>query len=165
MAVEEVQRIRSEANGRRRSRGTHRRHALRHANAQGASDIHIEPLEGSLLIRYRIDGILHDAMELPKHAAAAITARIKVLASMRSTNTACRKTDALAPKRRRKDFIPRFGIADLLRRKDRHATPARFYFWLHARVDRLSWRSTRAHARSDAKDDRHDSHVWSDRRR
>ena len=56
---------------------------LRHANAQGASDIHIEPLEESLLIRYRIDGILHDAMELPKHAAAAITARVKVLANMR----------------------------------------------------------------------------------
>ena len=56
---------------------------IRHANAQNASDIHIEPLEGTLLIRYRIDGILHDAMELPKHAAAAITARIKVLANMR----------------------------------------------------------------------------------
>jgi type IV pilus assembly protein PilB len=56
---------------------------LRHAAAQGASDIHIEPLEGSLLIRYRIDGILHDAMELPKHAAQAVTARVKVLASMR----------------------------------------------------------------------------------
>ncbi|QQG38093.1 MAG: type II/IV secretion system protein [Candidatus Kaiserbacteria bacterium] len=56
---------------------------LRHANAQNASDIHIEPLEDSLLIRYRIDGLLHDAMELPKHAAAAITARVKVLANMR----------------------------------------------------------------------------------
>ncbi|HEY4522348.1 MAG TPA: GspE/PulE family protein [Candidatus Paceibacterota bacterium] len=56
---------------------------IRHASAQGASDIHIEPLEESLLIRYRIDGILHDAMELPKHAAAAITARVKVLANMR----------------------------------------------------------------------------------
>ncbi|MEK7601084.1 MAG: GspE/PulE family protein [Patescibacteria group bacterium] len=56
---------------------------LRHASAQGASDIHIEPLEDSLIIRYRIDGILHDAMELPKHAAPAITARIKVLANMR----------------------------------------------------------------------------------
>ncbi len=56
---------------------------LRHANAQGASDIHIEPLEESLLIRYRIDGLLHDAMELPKHAAAAITARIKVLSNMK----------------------------------------------------------------------------------
>src|SRR3989344_5815954 len=56
---------------------------IRHANAQGASDIHIEPLEESLLIRYRIDGILHDAMELPKHAANAITARVKVLANMK----------------------------------------------------------------------------------
>ncbi|MBI5456698.1 Flp pilus assembly complex ATPase component TadA [Candidatus Kaiserbacteria bacterium] len=56
---------------------------LRHASAQNASDIHIEPLENSLLIRYRIDGILHDAMELPKHAAPAITARVKVLSNMR----------------------------------------------------------------------------------
>ena len=56
---------------------------LRHANAQGASDIHIEPLEDALLIRYRIDGILHDAMELPKHAAPAIVARVKVLANLR----------------------------------------------------------------------------------
>lgn len=56
---------------------------LRHANAQNASDIHIEPLEEHLLIRYRIDGLLHDAMELPKHAAPAITARIKVLSNLR----------------------------------------------------------------------------------
>lgn len=56
---------------------------LRHASAQNASDIHIEPMEESLLIRYRIDGILHDAMELPKHAAAAITARVKVLSNLR----------------------------------------------------------------------------------
>ncbi len=56
---------------------------IRHANAQGASDIHIEPMEETLLIRYRIDGLLHDAMTLPKSAAAAITARIKVLANMR----------------------------------------------------------------------------------
>jgi type IV pilus assembly protein PilB len=56
---------------------------LRHAGAQNASDIHIEPLETALLIRYRIDGILHDAMELPKTAAPAITARVKVLAGLR----------------------------------------------------------------------------------
>lgn len=56
---------------------------LRHAITQGASDIHIEPQEESLVIRYRIDGILHDAMVLPKQAAAAITARIKVLSNLR----------------------------------------------------------------------------------
>ncbi len=60
---------------------------LRHANAQGASDIHLEPSEESLLVRYRIDGILHDAMQLPKHAIAAIAARIKALAALRLDHT------------------------------------------------------------------------------
>ncbi|MES2134796.1 MAG: GspE/PulE family protein [Patescibacteria group bacterium] len=56
---------------------------LRHAVVQGASDIHIEPLEEMLLVRYRIDGVLHDAMELPKNIAAGVTARIKVLANLK----------------------------------------------------------------------------------
>ena len=56
---------------------------LRHAIAQNASDIHIEPQEETLVIRYRIDGILHDAMVLPKTAAAGIVARIKVLTNLR----------------------------------------------------------------------------------
>ena len=56
---------------------------LRHAIIQGASDIHIEPMENELLVRYRIDGILHDAMTLPKHAAPTIAARIKVLSNLK----------------------------------------------------------------------------------
>jgi len=56
---------------------------LRHAIIQGASDIHIEPMENELLIRYRIDGILHDTMTLPKHAAPTIAARIKVLSNLK----------------------------------------------------------------------------------
>jgi type IV pilus assembly protein PilB len=56
---------------------------LRHAIIQGASDIHIEPMETELLVRYRIDGILHDAMTLPKHAASTIAARIKVLSNLK----------------------------------------------------------------------------------
>ena len=56
---------------------------LRHAVIQDASDIHIEPMEEKVLIRYRIDGILHDAMELPLHVAAGITARIKVLSRLK----------------------------------------------------------------------------------
>ncbi len=56
---------------------------LQHAIVQGASDVHIEPHEEGLLIRYRIDGILHDAMELPKTASGALVARIKVLANLR----------------------------------------------------------------------------------
>jgi len=56
---------------------------LNHAILQGASDIHIEAMEGQVLVRYRIDGILHDAMILPKNTASGITARIKVLASLK----------------------------------------------------------------------------------
>jgi type IV pilus assembly protein PilB len=56
---------------------------LRHAIIQGASDIHIEPMEEEVLVRYRIDGMLHDAMTLPRQAAAGITARIKVLANLK----------------------------------------------------------------------------------
>ena len=56
---------------------------LRHAISQGASDIHIEPMETEVLVRYRIDGILHDAMTLPKNAAAGIVARIKVLSNLK----------------------------------------------------------------------------------
>ncbi len=56
---------------------------LKHAILQNASDIHIEPQENELLVRYRIDGLLHDAMILPKNMSASISARIKVLSSLK----------------------------------------------------------------------------------
>lgn len=54
-----------------------------HAILQNASDIHIEPGESNLVVRYRIDGILHDAMILDKNAGSGITARIKVLSNLK----------------------------------------------------------------------------------
>jgi type IV pilus assembly protein PilB len=56
---------------------------LRHAIIQGASDIHIEPMEEEVLVRYRIDGILSDAMKLPKMAADSLVARLKVLSNLK----------------------------------------------------------------------------------
>lgn len=56
---------------------------LKHAIVQNASDIHIEPQEKELLIRYRIDGILHDAMVLPKAVGPGIVARVKVLSDLK----------------------------------------------------------------------------------
>ncbi len=56
---------------------------LRHAIIQGASDIHIEPSEEEVIVRYRIDGMLNDAMKLPKHASGTLVARIKVLANLK----------------------------------------------------------------------------------
>ncbi|MDP3957146.1 MAG: ATPase, T2SS/T4P/T4SS family [bacterium] len=56
---------------------------LKHAILESASDIHIEPEEKEVHVRYRIDGVLHDAMTLPKDVAAGIVARIKVLSNLK----------------------------------------------------------------------------------
>ena len=56
---------------------------LKHAILESASDIHIEPDEKEVHVRYRIDGVLHDAMTLPHDVAAGIVARIKVLSNLK----------------------------------------------------------------------------------
>ena len=56
---------------------------LEHAILQSASDIHIEPDEKEVRVRYRVDGILHDAMNLPKQVMHGIVARIKVLSNLK----------------------------------------------------------------------------------
>lgn len=48
-----------------------------------ASDVHIEPLEESLIIRCRIDGVLRRVMELPKAIEPALVSRIKILANLK----------------------------------------------------------------------------------
>jgi len=52
-----------------------------------ASDIHIEPQETSLRVRYRIDGELHDVFDLPKKNQNAILARIKIMSNLDITET------------------------------------------------------------------------------
>ncbi len=49
---------------------------------EGASDIHIEPQEKKLQVRYRIDGVLFDAMNPPRHMHAAIISRLKIMANL-----------------------------------------------------------------------------------
>ncbi len=56
---------------------------LKHAILEGASDVHIEPSENQVLVRFRIDGILHDVMNLPVATADGIVARIKVLSNLK----------------------------------------------------------------------------------
>ena len=56
---------------------------MKHAILQRGSDIHIEPTEKEVIVRYRIDGILRDAMVLPKIASSGIVARIKVLSNLK----------------------------------------------------------------------------------
>jgi type IV pilus assembly protein PilB len=56
---------------------------LKHAILQRTSDIHIEPHEKEIIVRYRVDGILRDTMTLPKEINDGIVARIKVLANLK----------------------------------------------------------------------------------
>ncbi len=56
---------------------------LSNAIEGNASDIHIEPSENEVRVRYRIDGILHTSLMLPKNVHAAITSRIKILSNLK----------------------------------------------------------------------------------
>ncbi|MEA3398442.1 MAG: ATPase, T2SS/T4P/T4SS family, partial [Patescibacteria group bacterium] len=56
---------------------------LEYSIIEGASDIHIEPEEKNISVRYRIDGILHNVMVLPKNVQSGIVARIKILSNLK----------------------------------------------------------------------------------
>ena len=55
---------------------------LHQAIGEDASDIHFEPRDHDVLVRFRIDGLLHDMMTAPKQIQAALMSRIKILASL-----------------------------------------------------------------------------------
>ncbi|MDX9892839.1 MAG: ATPase, T2SS/T4P/T4SS family [Patescibacteria group bacterium] len=57
---------------------------LEYAFENKASDIHIEPGDNKTLVRFRIDGILHDIIDLPKNFHELIVTRIKIMASLRT---------------------------------------------------------------------------------
>jgi type IV pilus assembly protein PilB len=55
---------------------------LAEALRRGASDIHVEPYESKMRVRYRIDGVLHDIMSPPFKMRAAIISRLKIMAEL-----------------------------------------------------------------------------------
>ncbi len=56
---------------------------LEYAVKSRASDVHVEPLEGSLKIRVRVDGVLREIMQLPKSIEPALVSRIKILSNLK----------------------------------------------------------------------------------
>jgi len=52
------------------------------ANADRASDIHIEPTDSDLRIRFRVDGVLHEVMRTPRSVANAVVSRLKIMADV-----------------------------------------------------------------------------------
>jgi len=73
---------------------------LAQAVKDGASDVHIEPYENKLLVRFRVDGMLYDVLSPPKRFQAAIASRVKVMAGLN-----------IAEKRLPQDGRIRFRIA------------------------------------------------------
>ncbi len=60
---------------------------VKHAVDNKASDIHIEPMESNIRVRFRIDGILQATLSLPKNILSAIVTRIKILSEMKIDET------------------------------------------------------------------------------
>jgi type IV pilus assembly protein PilB len=60
---------------------------IKEALRQRASDIHIEPQETGMRVRFRIDGLLQDILTIPKESKNAVGARIKLMANLDITNT------------------------------------------------------------------------------
>ncbi len=56
---------------------------IEYAIKSGASDVHIEPREGFVVVRYRVDGILREANKLPKKVLSALVSRIKILSNLK----------------------------------------------------------------------------------
>jgi type IV pilus assembly protein PilB len=52
------------------------------AAEDGASDVHFEPQSDALVVRFRIDGVLHETQRIPKRSAIGVTTRLKVLAKL-----------------------------------------------------------------------------------
>jgi len=55
---------------------------ISHALEARASDIHIEPFENKLIVRYRVDGVMHEVESPPRRFSAAVISRIKIMASL-----------------------------------------------------------------------------------
>lgn len=57
---------------------------LRYAYENHASDIHIEPREEKVVLRYRVDGVMHEIIDLPKNIHELIVSRIKIMSKLRT---------------------------------------------------------------------------------
>ncbi len=60
---------------------------LRYAVEGSASDVHIEPTKDGTRVRYRVDGVLHTSLQMPKNVHNSLVARIKVLANLKLDET------------------------------------------------------------------------------
>ncbi len=83
---------------------------IEYAYENRASDIHIEPLKEETQIRFRIDGVLHNVLSLPKTIHGLIVTRIKVLAELRTDEHFAAQDGKFNVKKNNKEFDIRVSI-------------------------------------------------------
>jgi len=83
---------------------------LEYAYDNRASDIHIEPLENDVLIRFRVDGLLHEAVRYPKSLHEKIIFRIKIMAHMQTDEHAAAQDGRFEYHNTENDFDVRVSI-------------------------------------------------------
>ena len=89
-----------------------------------ASDIHVEPTEHDLRIRFRIDGVLHEVMRSPRSIQAGVISRLKVMADINIAERRVPQDGRITMKvSGRGDRPARRDAADGVRREGRHANP------------------------------------------
>jgi len=87
---------------------------IRHAVEGKASDIHIEPLDKETRVRYRIDGILHTSLVLPRSVHTAVVARIKVMSNLKMDETRTPQGGRISLVIDKKEYDLRVSILPLL---------------------------------------------------
>jgi general secretion pathway protein E len=75
-----------------------------------ASDIHLEPFERALKVRYRIDGILHEVLSPPKRLQSAITSRLKIMADLNIAEKRLPQDGRIAIRVRNKEIDIRVSV-------------------------------------------------------
>lgn len=90
---------------------------LKNAIEGGASDIHLEPQANETQVRYRVDGVLHISLKLPKYIHDAVVSRIKVLAHMKIDETRIPQDGRIRITASGKEFDLRISTMPLLERE------------------------------------------------
>lgn len=88
---------------------------IEHAYVNKASDVHIEPAEETTLVRFRIDGVLHDVLQLPRSLHDQVVTRIKVLSRLRTDEHFSAQDGKLKVDLEQEDLDVRVSIVPIVR--------------------------------------------------
>lgn len=83
---------------------------VQYAYMQKASDVHIEPTADAVIVRFRVDGVLHDMVKLPKNLLDLLTTRIKILAKLRTDEHRSAQDGKMVQKLEEEDLDIRVSI-------------------------------------------------------